>query len=78
MGVESIVTGQGILAVREAVILRAYETRAKTGMNLTRAFTATISGFNDTYGQKCRTWADVAAVIKLTREASVEGYPVTR
>lgn len=71
MSVDAVVTGDGIRDVREAMILRAYETRAKTGMNLTRAFAATISGFNDTYGHKCRTWDQVAETINDMRRAAM-------
>lgn len=48
-----------IKAFAARMILRAYRTRAKTGMNLTRNFTPTIRGFNTEYGRACRSWADV-------------------
>lgn len=49
-------------AFADRMRLRAYHTRAKTGMNLTRNFTPTITMFNADYGQTCRTWADVLVV----------------
>lgn len=61
--VHAVVVGEAAtLAFRERMILRAYHTRAKTGMQLTGNFTATVKGFNQAYGQTCRTWADVLAV----------------
>lgn len=57
-----IVGEAATLAFRKRMILRAYHTRAKTGMQLTGNFTATVKGFNQLYSQTCRTWADVLAV----------------
>jgi hypothetical protein len=59
-GVEAVVTGDGVRKVADRMRLRAYRTRATTGMNLTRVFRATIKGFNADYGTTCKTWADVA------------------
>lgn len=60
-GVAVVVAGRAAtLAVRERMILRAYMTKATTGMDLTGAFRATIKGFNDTYRARCKSWAQVA------------------
>jgi hypothetical protein len=61
--VVAVVAGPpAMLDLRERMILRAFMTRATSpgGMQLSRAFTATIKGFNETYGAKCRTWSQVA------------------
>ena len=47
------------IKVRNRLLLRAYRTKAKTGMDISRVFRATIKGFNAEYGQTCKTWADV-------------------
>ena len=61
--VVAVVTGEvNTLAVRDRLILRAYHTRAKTGMNLSRVFSPTVKGFNQAYGQSCKSWADVLTV----------------
>lgn len=57
--VAHVVTGDGVRKVAERIRLRAYLTRAKTGMNLTRAFIPTVRSFNADYGTSCKTWADV-------------------
>lgn len=58
--VTAVVTYPYTLAVRDRMILRAYMTKATTGMDLTGAFRATIKGFNDTYRARCKSWAQVA------------------
>lgn len=61
--VAAVVVGPvNTLAVRERMILRAYLTKATTGMNLTRVFAPTVKGFNETYGARCRSWDQVAQV----------------
>lgn len=62
--VASVVTYPYTLALRERMIMRAYLTTAtstsKPRMQMTRMFTATIKGFNEAYGARCRNWAQVA------------------
>jgi len=60
VGVEAVVIAPNTIKVRSRLILSAYATRAKTGMNLSRAFTPTVKGFNAEYGTRCKTWAHVA------------------
>lgn len=60
--VVAVVTFPDTLAVRDRLIMRAYLTKATTGMNLTRAFVPTVRGFNEAYGARCRNWAQVAQV----------------
>lgn len=71
-----VVAPEAMLKVRDMVTLMAYRTAASTQgrMQLSRAFRATIKGFNKAYGQNCRTWGDVLVevtkMIKAEREAS--------
>lgn len=58
--VVAVVTYPYTLAVRDRMIVRAYLTKATTGMNLTRAFVPTVKGFNEAYEARCRNWAQVA------------------
>lgn len=63
--VAAVVVGPvNTVKVRERLMVRAYLTTAtspsRPRMQLTRAFTATIKGFNDAYGARCRTWDQVA------------------
>lgn len=65
--VAGIIVGEAATrAFADRMRLRAYLTRAEspTGMQLTRAFRATVKGFNADYGQACRNWADVARVAR--------------
>lgn len=65
--VASAVVGRvATLAVRDAMVFRAFHTRARTGMQLTRAFKVTVAAFNVAYGQSCKSWADV---LKITTAA---------
>lgn len=58
--VASVVVGpEDTLKVRNRLMLRAYRTKAKTGMDLSRVFKTTIKGFNAEYGTSCKTWACV-------------------
>jgi hypothetical protein len=68
--VTAIVVGpENTIKVRSRLILRAYSTRAKTGMDTSRAFKATVKGFNAEYGTSCKTWAEVAVKAEAMLEA---------
>ena len=58
-------TPEVVAALRSSTLLIAYKTAARHNgtMQLTRAFRATVAKFNKEYGQSCRTWADVRAVM---------------
>lgn len=62
--VVAVVTYPHTLALRDRMIMRAYLITAtstfRPRMQLTRNFTATIKGFNEAYGARCRNWAQVA------------------
>lgn len=60
-----VLTGDQITALREGLFVRAYAIAARTdgAMQLTRTYRATVRGFNDDYGHRCKTWADVRAVL---------------
>lgn len=64
--VTAVVVRPSTLKVRDRMILRAYLVTAtstfRPRMQLTRAFTATIKGFNVDYQAKCKTWEQVAQV----------------
>lgn len=65
--VAGVIAGRdNMVSFRRRMLLRAYLTRAEspTGMQLTRSFTATIKGFNEEFGQACRTWKDVAVTAR--------------
>lgn len=61
-----VLTGDQITALREGLFVRAYAVAARTdgAMQLTRTYRATVRGFSSEYGHKCKTWADVRAVLK--------------
>jgi hypothetical protein len=65
--VAAVVAGEAnMVSFRQRMILRAYMTTAtspsRPRMQLTRNFTATIKGFNEAYGAKCKSWDQVAQV----------------
>lgn len=63
--VSAVVVGPvNTIKVRQRLMLRAFLTTAtspsRPRMQLTRAFTATVKGFNESYGAKCKSWDQVA------------------
>lgn len=61
--VASVVTGDGVRMVADLMLVRAYRTRAVTGMHLTAPqgrYKGTVKGFNELTGSRCRNWAEVA------------------
>lgn len=65
--VTSVVVGvEAMQAIQNWIMFRAFHTRATSpgGMQMTRAFKATVKGFNEAYGFTCRNWSEVAEVTK--------------
>lgn len=71
--VASVVTGEGVTAVRNMAILIAYRTWGQTGMKLARNFHPTIREWNEMAGQSLRTRAQVGeAADKMIKEIRAE------
>lgn len=60
--VAAVVTGDNVARVADRLLLRAYRTRAVTGMHMTAPtgrYLGTVKGFNALTGSTCKTWSDV-------------------
>lgn len=68
--VAAVVSGRdAMIAIQRRMLLRAYRMRGASNgtMHLTRpsgVYKGTIKGFNEAFGQSCRTWAQVEAAAK--------------
>lgn len=63
--VAAVVTGAGMRKVADRMLIRAYRTRAVTGIHMTAPtgrYAGTVKGFNALTGSTCRNWAEVAEV----------------
>lgn len=60
--VAAVVTGEDVLKVADAWLIRAYRMRAVSGMHLTAPagrYKGTVKGFNELTDRSCRNWAEV-------------------
>lgn len=60
--VAAVVTGEGMTWLRDRMILRAFRTKGATGLNPTGHVNLTIKGFNEAYGARCKSWAQIVQV----------------